>query len=242
MNIRVRQPEDMDSVRALLEAADLPSKGLERTEGWVAEENGRLLGHVALEPTADAAVLRSLAVAPSAQGRGLARRLMDLAESEAGHRTLLLKTRTIGPWAERRGYFRANPDQIPESVKGTTEFEGSLCSGYPAYIKPAAGAGPVAVPGCLMTPAITELAAISAAMAANCEPCFKFHFDKARKLGVSREDIRAAVNVGLSVKSAPHRKVVETAERYLASTEPLEGAPSSCCASAVPKDDCGCRG
>ncbi len=70
------------------------------------------------------------------------KRLMDLAESEAGNRTLLLKTRTIGPWAERRGYFRANPDQIPESVKGTTEFEGSLCSGYPAYVKPVAGSTP----------------------------------------------------------------------------------------------------
>jgi len=137
MTIRARQPEDLDSVRALLAAADLPSNGLERTEGWVAEANGRLLGHVALERTVDAAVLRSLAVAPSARGQGLARRLMDLAEAEAGHRTLLLKTSTIGPWAERRGYFRANPDQMPESVRGTTEFEGALCSGYPAYMKPA---------------------------------------------------------------------------------------------------------
>jgi len=233
MNIRVRQPEDMGAVRALLEAADLPTKGLERTEGWVAEENGRLLGHVALERTADAAVLRSLAVAPSAQGRGLARRLMDLAESEAGNRTLLLKTQTIGPWAERRGYVRANPDQVPESVKGTTEFEGSLCSGCPAYVKAAAGAGPVAVPGSLMTPAVIELAAISAAMAASCEPCFKFHFDKARKLGVSREDMRSAVNVGLSVKSAPHRKVVETADRFLGSVEPGESGPGPCSCSGT---------
>jgi N-acetylglutamate synthase-like GNAT family acetyltransferase len=83
-------------------------------------------------------VLRSLAVAPSAQGQGLARRLMDLAEQAIGGRTLLLRTRTIGPWVERRGYSRANPDQIPESVRGTTEFEGALCSGCPAYIKPAA--------------------------------------------------------------------------------------------------------
>lgn len=141
MNIRARQPEDLDSVRTLLEGADLPSKGLECTEGWVAEENGRPVGHVALERTADAAVLRSLAIAPAAQGRGLARRLMDQAESEAGNRALVLRTLTIGPWAERRGYFRANPDQIPESILNTTEFEGSLCSGYPAYVRPVAGAG-----------------------------------------------------------------------------------------------------
>jgi amino-acid N-acetyltransferase len=113
----------------------------------VAEENGRLLGHVALERTGDAAVLRSLVVAPSAQGQGLARRLLGLAENQAGHRILLLKTRTIGPWVERRGYCRANPGQIPESVRGTTEFEGSLCSGYPAYVKPVAGVEPAAAFG-----------------------------------------------------------------------------------------------
>jgi amino-acid N-acetyltransferase len=135
MNIRVRQPEDLDLIRSLLEAEELPSKGLERTEGWVAEEGGRLLGHVALERTGDAAVLRSLAVAPSARGQGLAKRLMDLAEGEAGNRTLLLRTRTIGPWAERRGYHPVSSDQIPPSIRGTTEFEGSLCSGCPAYLK-----------------------------------------------------------------------------------------------------------
>lgn len=145
MNIRERKPEDMDLVRSLLEAVELPSKGLEHTEGWVAEEGGRLLGHVALERKEDAAVLRSLAVKPSAQGQGLARRLMDLAEREAGDRILLLRTRTIGPWVERRGYRHAKPDQIPESLQGTTEFEGSLCSGYPAYIKP--GPATVLCPG-----------------------------------------------------------------------------------------------
>lgn len=68
----------------------------------------------------------------------------------------------------------------------------------------------------LMTEATTELVAIGAAMAANCEPCFRHHFDQAHKLGVSREDMRKAVDVALAVKAAPHRKVVETADRYLA--------------------------
>jgi AhpD family alkylhydroperoxidase len=155
---------------------------------------------------------------------------MDQAERGAGNLTLLLRTLSIGPWAQRRGYERARPDQIPESLRATTEFEGSLCSGYPAYIKAVASVGPVPACGSLMTQAVAELAAISAAMAASCEPCFKFHYDRARKLRVSREDIRTAVNVGLSVKSAPHRKVVETADRYLASDVPVGDAPSSCCA------------
>ena len=82
-----------------------------------------------------------------------------------------------------------------------------------------------------MTEAVTELVAIGAAMASNCEPCFRAHYDWARKLGVPVEDMRKAVEVALSVKAAPHRKMVETAERYLASTEPQEASP--CCAGST---------
>jgi len=140
MDIRPRRPEDLDSVRSLLAAADLPVKGLECSQGWVAEEDGRLVGHVALEFAADGALLRSLVVAPAARGRGLARRLMDLAEQEAGARTVVLRTRTIGPWAERRGYFPAGPEQVPAGVLGTSEFDGSFCCGCPVYLKPVKGA------------------------------------------------------------------------------------------------------
>jgi AhpD family alkylhydroperoxidase len=82
-----------------------------------------------------------------------------------------------------------------------------------------------------MTDAVRELVAIGAAMACNCEPCFKYHFDRARKLGVSSQDMREAVHAALSVKAAPHRKIQETAERFLASADsPGEGkcAPEYC--------------
>jgi AhpD family alkylhydroperoxidase len=53
--------------------------------------------------------------------------------------------------------------------------------------------------------AVAELVAIGAAIAANCEPCFKFHFDRARKLGVSREDMGRAVATAKGVKETPAR-------------------------------------
>lgn len=87
----------------------------------------------------------------------------------------------------------------------------------------------------LTTEAITELVAIGSAMACNCEPCFKYHYDQARKLGVSVEDMRRAVNTGLSVKSAPHRKIVETAERYL-SRGPGADEPIPCCSGTAVQD------
>lgn len=130
MDIRGRRAEDFEAVRALLETGGLPSNGLERTRGWVAEECDQIISHIAIEETEDAVVLRSSATAPAAQGRGIARRLMDLAEAEAGERAVLLRTRTVGPWVSRRGYSLASSDQIPASVRTTSEFEGSLCSGF----------------------------------------------------------------------------------------------------------------
>lgn len=73
----------------------------------------------------------------------------------------------------------------------------------------------VATTPSIFSDAVSELVAIGAAIASNCEPCFKFHFDKARKLGVSREDMLRAVTVAQNVKDAPARAVLTLAERHL---------------------------
>jgi N-acetylglutamate synthase-like GNAT family acetyltransferase len=135
MNIRERKADDFEAVRALLETGGLPAKGLERTQGWVAEENGQIISHIALEEAEGAVVLRSLATAPAAQGRGTARQLMDVAEAHAGNRSVLLRTKTVGPWVLRRGYALISSAEVPVGVRSTSEFEGSMCSGYPIYTK-----------------------------------------------------------------------------------------------------------
>ena len=135
MHIRERRAEDLETVRGLLETGGLPSKGLERTIGWIAEENGQIISHIALEEADDAVVLRSLATAPAAQGRGAARQLMEIAETHAGNQAILLRTKTVGPWVLRRGYALVASDQVPASALSTSEFEGSMCSGYPIYMK-----------------------------------------------------------------------------------------------------------
>jgi AhpD family alkylhydroperoxidase len=81
----------------------------------------------------------------------------------------------------------------------------------------------------IYTDAVAELVAIGAAIAANCEPCFKYHFQQAGKLGVSREDMMRAVKTAQSVKEAPSKAMLQLAHRY------LEGDPAglpvvqSCC-------------
>lgn len=70
----------------------------------------------------------------------------------------------------------------------------------------------------LFTPQVAELVAIGAAIASNCEPCFKYHYDVARTLGVSADDMRRAVDLAQKVKDTPARAMHELAERYLSPT------------------------
>ena len=69
----------------------------------------------------------------------------------------------------------------------------------------------------LVTESVAELIAIGASIASSCEPCFRFHYDKARKLGVSKEDMALAVTIAQGVKETPARSILDLADRYLKS-------------------------
>jgi len=90
------------------------------------------------------------------------------------------------------------------------------------------------------TPAVGELVAIGAAIAANCEPCFKYHYGQARKYGVSNEDMACAVTMAQKVKEAPARAVLDLANRYLGcSVSAVEaGAPpaNTCCGTQIERN------
>jgi len=81
----------------------------------------------------------------------------------------------------------------------------------------------------LFTEAVKELVAIGAAIASNCEMCFKYHYNQARKLGVSKDDIRLAVEMAQAVKDSPARSVLALADKYLGAAQSQPS--SSCCGS-----------
>lgn len=126
------RPTNLTAVSRLLAACDLPHTDL--TEAHLAhfiveEDDGRLAGVVGLEPYGDAGLLRSLAVAPSARGRGLGGRLVDALEADArkrGLRRLYLLTTTAEAFFAHRGYTVEDRARVPEAIRGTTEFA-ALC-------------------------------------------------------------------------------------------------------------------
>jgi AhpD family alkylhydroperoxidase len=86
--------------------------------------------------------------------------------------------------------------------------------GYPSRDKLAAllGLSMVLETG-LFTPAVAELVAIGAAIAANCEPCLRYHVKTAVELGVTNTDIARAVEMAAKVKDVPHQAVLKLAGR-----------------------------
>src|SRR5512134_2315712 len=60
-----------------------------------------------------------------------------------------------------------------------------------------------------------ELVAVGAAAAANCHPCMDHHLAKCDELGVSREEVIAAVKVGLMVNHGAERAIRKKARELL---------------------------
>jgi AhpD family alkylhydroperoxidase len=78
-----------------------------------------------------------------------------------------------------------------------------------------ANAAGIPVTPSIFSEQVKELVAIGAAIGSNCEMCFKYHFGQARKLGISKEDIRLAVDMAKMVKDSPARSIAELADKVL---------------------------
>lgn len=131
--IRRGQSSDLAAVLALLQRARLPIDDLTSAPGlkiWVLETEGELVGAVALEgiePTGR--LLRSLAVAPAHQRRGLARALVARVENDAraeGIEQLVLLTETAQALFHRLGYQVIDRAAAPTHLQQSAEFR-SLC-------------------------------------------------------------------------------------------------------------------
>ena len=71
-----------------------------------------------------------------------------------------------------------------------------------------------------LDPRTTELVGIAAAIAGHGKPCFDFHHRKALEVGVSAEEIRAAVTLARAVRSAGDRHMDEHATGRMTATAP----------------------
>ena len=62
---------------------------------------------------------------------------------------------------------------------------------------------------------LKEMIAIGASVTANCIPCIQYHFAKAREIGITEAEIKAAVQVGKLVRKGAAKKWDEEVDLLL---------------------------
>jgi len=80
----------------------------------------------------------------------------------------------------------------------------------------------------IYTAAVEELVAVGAAIACNCESCFKYHFREALEHGVPRGDVALAVATARMVKEHVAKQILKTAGEQLAAARDDGPKPGEC--------------
>ena len=119
------------SILQLLRDCGLPTDGLvdHLHTALVARDGAAILGCAAVELYADGALLRSVAVAPAARGRGVGGRLTGAAIALArssGAPAVYLLTTTAEAYFPRFGFERTTRERVPIGVQQSIEFR-SAC-------------------------------------------------------------------------------------------------------------------
>jgi len=103
----------------------------------VATDAGEVIGAVALERYDDVGLVRSLVVAPSHRGRGLAKALVRAIEERAriqGVKVLVLLTETANEFFGARGYRAKQRAEASALVQASSEFA-LVCPASAVYME-----------------------------------------------------------------------------------------------------------
>lgn len=131
VEIRPATAADVPGVIDLLGSQHLPVDDIESHVGsmWVALDDGRLVGCIALEVYADGGLLRSAAVTDDARGSGVGRRLTETVIAAATRMALpalYLLTTTAESYFPRFGFEVITRGDVPAGVQASVEFR-SAC-------------------------------------------------------------------------------------------------------------------
>ncbi|MFX1368039.1 MAG: arsenic resistance N-acetyltransferase ArsN2 [Promethearchaeota archaeon] len=129
--------EDIHSVVVLLQDVELPPDGIEpHIENFLIIRSPHavtgpqlLVGCIGLELYNDAALLRSFAIHPDFQKRGLGERLyLEVIEKarHSGIKNIYLLTDTAEEYFRKRGFEEIDRENVPASVRESIEFT-TLC-------------------------------------------------------------------------------------------------------------------
>ena len=132
-NIRKATASDLDAVTSLLTENKLPIAGVADwiKDFFVAESNDRIVGSIGVERYGDYLLLRSAAVAPAEQGKGIGRGLVDAVLSDAereGSKAVFLLTTTAEGYFLSFGFEHIDRASVPDDLGDSEELKGACPS------------------------------------------------------------------------------------------------------------------
>ncbi len=127
MIVDTARSDDLGAILDLLTRNGLPLDGLRDhlATALVGREHGQVVASAALEIYRDGALLRSVAVSPSLQHRGLGQALTRAALALAREHhvaAVYLLTTTADAFFPRFGFVRVTRQDVPETVRQSLEF------------------------------------------------------------------------------------------------------------------------
>ncbi len=140
-SIRTGGMADRSAVERLLTASKLPTAGIsDSLDGFlVAESEGSVIGTIGIERYGVYGLLRSAAVDPAWQGKGLGRSLVEQLLSSARAtelRAVYLLTTTAEGYFPAFGFSRVARESVPAEVRESVEFaEACPASAAVLYLK-----------------------------------------------------------------------------------------------------------
>ncbi len=130
--IRNAEVKDLPVILALLKRVELPADDVEKFYPYflVAEIDEKVVGTAGMEVYGKKALVRSLAVAPEFQKRGIGKQLLNeilVFAKNNGMEDAYLLTYNIQSLAQKLGFVQINRGEVPEEVQQSVEFRLDYC-------------------------------------------------------------------------------------------------------------------
>ena len=125
---RPARAEDIPRIEALITGEHLPAYGLDEflETFFVLADGEHVVGCAGLEVYGEAALLRSVVVAPERRRNDEGRRLVEAALAEARRRgvaRVYLFTMNAGAFFGRLGFREVRPEEFEEAVRASRKYE-----------------------------------------------------------------------------------------------------------------------
>lgn len=128
LELRLGREDEIDEIAALIVSEQMPAMEVDRWIGgfWVLDDGEKLVGCAGVEVYGEAAVLRSVMVAPELRGTGegvrMIKRALDYMR-ESGAKRCYLFTMTAEDWFPRFGFERCSLDDFEAGARESWQYK-----------------------------------------------------------------------------------------------------------------------